>query len=152
MKFQKNNQLNDKKFLRLTAIKRITFNKMLEILKIEELKKKFRRGRNNKLSLESRLLMTLEYWREYRTYFHIAKSYDISESSCYRNIKWIEDTLFNKTPCFSTTWWTKITIKRRFQRQNNNNWCNWKSNPTPKKRKKSTTQEKRKNIPSKHSL
>ena len=37
--------------------------------------------------------MTLEYLREYRTYFHVASSYGISESSCYRNIKWIEDTL-----------------------------------------------------------
>ncbi|WP_425288998.1 helix-turn-helix domain-containing protein [Spiroplasma endosymbiont of Clivina fossor] len=97
MKFKKNNQISDKNFLRLTGIKHTTFNKMLEILKIEELKKRFRRGRTNKLSLENRILMTLEYWREYRTYFHIAKSYDISESSCYRNIKWIEDTLI-KTP------------------------------------------------------
>lgn len=36
--------------------------------------------------------MVLEYLREYRTYFHVASSYGISESSCYRNIKWIEDT------------------------------------------------------------
>ncbi|UZQ29505.1 MAG: transposase family protein [Spiroplasma phoeniceum] len=37
--------------------------------------------------------MTLSYWREYRTYFHLAKSFDTSESSCYRNIKWIENIL-----------------------------------------------------------
>ncbi|UZQ29892.1 MAG: transposase family protein [Spiroplasma phoeniceum] len=37
--------------------------------------------------------MTLSYWREYRTYFHLAKSFDISEYSCYRNIKLIEDIL-----------------------------------------------------------
>ena len=37
--------------------------------------------------------MTLEYLREYRTYFHIAKAYDISESACYRNIRWLEDVL-----------------------------------------------------------
>lgn len=43
--------------------------------------------------MEDRLLMTLEYLREYRTYFHIAKSYGISESCCYRNIRWVEDTL-----------------------------------------------------------
>ncbi|WP_342263602.1 hypothetical protein [Spiroplasma endosymbiont of Clivina fossor] len=35
MKFKKNNQISDKNFLRLTGIKHTTFNKMLEILKIE---------------------------------------------------------------------------------------------------------------------
>ena len=50
--------------------------------------------------MEDRLLMTLEYLREYRTYFHVASSYGISESSCYRNIKWIEDTLI-KHPVFA---------------------------------------------------
>ena len=50
--------------------------------------------------MEERLLMTLEYLREYGTYFHIASSYGISESSCYRNIKWIEDTLI-KCPTFA---------------------------------------------------
>lgn len=37
--------------------------------------------------------MALEYLREYRTYFHIGQSYDISESSAYKAIRWIEDTL-----------------------------------------------------------
>ncbi len=44
--------------------------------------------------------MALEYLREYRTYFHVASSYGISESSCYRNIKWIEDTLI-RNPDFA---------------------------------------------------
>jgi hypothetical protein len=34
-----------------------------------------------------------EYWREYRTYFHIGQAYGISESAAYRNIKWCENTL-----------------------------------------------------------
>ena len=42
-------------------------------------------GKPNKLVIEDRLLMTLEYLREYRTYFHISRSYGISESACYRN-------------------------------------------------------------------
>ncbi|KTD62139.1 preprotein translocase SecY [Legionella spiritensis] len=40
--------------------------------------------------------MTLEYLREYRTYFHISRSYGLSESSCYRNIRWVEDTLIKE--------------------------------------------------------
>ena len=37
--------------------------------------------------------MTLEYLREYRTYFHIANNYGLRENTCYRNIIWVEDTL-----------------------------------------------------------
>jgi len=37
--------------------------------------------------------MALEYWREYRTYFHVSHSYDVSESSCWKTIRWIEDVL-----------------------------------------------------------
>ena len=37
--------------------------------------------------------MTLEYLREYRTYFHLGQSYGLSESACYRNCKWVEDVL-----------------------------------------------------------
>ncbi|UZQ31182.1 MAG: transposase family protein [Spiroplasma phoeniceum] len=90
MKFDKFNFINYKELLRLTGAKKATFNKMLDILQVAEIEKFKKGGKANKLSLENRLLMTLSYWREYRTYFYLAKSFDIGESSCYRNIKWIE--------------------------------------------------------------
>lgn len=80
-------------FRRLTGVKRTTFEIALTILRQAELDLKALGGKPNKLSLEDRLLMTLEYLREYRTYFHISRSYGISESACYRNIRWVEDTL-----------------------------------------------------------
>lgn len=52
-------------------------------------------GRPSKLSWEDQLLMTLEYWREYRTYFHIGQSWGVNESTAYRIIRKIEDTLVN---------------------------------------------------------
>lgn len=54
---------------------------MVNILKEAESSKKMLGGRPNRLSIEDQLLMTLEYIREYRTYFHIAASYHISESA-----------------------------------------------------------------------
>lgn len=66
---------------------------MINILTEKELKKKKKGGKPHSLDIEDRLLMTLEYLREYRTYFHIATTYGLSESSCYRNIRWIENTL-----------------------------------------------------------
>jgi len=37
--------------------------------------------------------MTLEYWREYRTYFHIGQSWGVNESTAYRIIRRIENSL-----------------------------------------------------------
>lgn len=93
MKYDKLVELNDEEFRRLTGVKRATFARMLEILQEEEKKKKAKGGKPNYLSMEDRVLMTLEYIREYRTYFHIASSYGVRESVCYRNIKWIEECL-----------------------------------------------------------
>jgi len=92
-KHQNTNKLSDTVFRRQTGVKRSTFNKMIELLTAAEQKKKALGGKPNKLPLEDRLLMWLEYMREYRTYFHISRSYGISESACYRNCVWIEDTL-----------------------------------------------------------
>ena len=46
------------------------------------------------------LLMTIEYLRENRTYIHISRSYNISESTAYKTIKRVEDTLI-KHPLFA---------------------------------------------------
>lgn len=46
------------------------------------------------------LLMSLEYLREYRTYFHISQSYGLSENAAYKTVRWVEDTLV-KHPDFS---------------------------------------------------
>lgn len=93
MKFEKIADLDEYKFRRLTGVKRLTFNKMLLILQEADKAKKVKGGRKNKLSLENMLLMALEYIREYRTYFHISQSYGISESSAYKAVKWVEETL-----------------------------------------------------------
>ncbi len=66
---------------------------MVEILKKGYASKHQRRGRHQKLSIEDLLLATLEHLREYRTYAHIAVSYDVAESNIYRGIRWVEDTL-----------------------------------------------------------
>ena len=38
--------------------------------------------------------------REYTAYFHIGKSYDLSESTVYKTVRWVEDTLI-KHPAFT---------------------------------------------------
>ncbi len=73
---------------------------MVEILEVEDKRKKARSGRKSKLCIEDRLLMALEYIREYRTYFHIGQSYGMSESNSFKIIRWVEDILI-KHPDFA---------------------------------------------------
>jgi hypothetical protein len=100
MKFDMIKNLKTENFRRLTGVKRETFNKMIEIIEEAIRLKKARGGRPNKLSVPDMILMTLEYLREYRTYFHISKSYGISESNSYYTIRFIEDSLI-KSGCFN---------------------------------------------------
>ncbi len=85
--------IKDEQFRRLTGVKRHTFNGMLEILQEAFRRKMALGGRPPQLSVADMLLLALEYIREYRTYFHIAQSYGVSESSAYRISRWVEDTL-----------------------------------------------------------
>jgi hypothetical protein len=87
-------------FKRLTGVRKDTFTAMSSIVREAESKRMSRGGKPPHLGIEDRLLMTLEYLREYRTYFHLGKSYGLSESACYRNCRWIEDTLI-KSRAFS---------------------------------------------------
>ena len=103
MRFEQIKCEAQEEFRRLTGIKRTTFDIMVTILREAEALLKNQGGKPNKLTIEERLLMALEYLREYRTYFHISRSYGISESACYRNIRWVEDTLIT---------WTQGVIKK----------------------------------------
>lgn len=92
-KFEKIKDLNDADFRRLTGVQKATFNHMLEVYESSLNKKKKLKGRPSILTPADQLLMMLEYNREYRTYFHIAQSYGLSESNAYRCIKRAEELL-----------------------------------------------------------
>ena len=100
MKFETIKGLDEEKFRCLTGVKRTTFDRMIEILEKAVQDRGTNKGRKKKLSIENMLLMTLEYIREYRTYFHISQSYSVSESNAYKTVKWVEDTLI-KHPDFA---------------------------------------------------
>ena len=101
MRYKNLSILSEEHFRRLTGVRNSTFKKIVEILKTEkQTNRKYRGGRRASISMEDSLLMTLEYLREYRTYFHIAKNYGVSESSAFKTIRFIEDTLI-KHPDFA---------------------------------------------------
>lgn len=92
-KYDELKQLPPQQFRRLTGVKQETFSEMVSILVAVQNGRYRKAGRRGKLSIEDKLLMALEYLREYRTYFHLGRSYRLSESACYRSCRWVEDTL-----------------------------------------------------------
>lgn len=116
---------------------------MLQILQEAHNKKHAKGGRKPKLSVADQLILTLSYYREYRTQFHLAQDYQILESSVCKTIKWVEETLVKhpslSLPSKKELWQnpdieiilidaTEVAIER------------------PKKSKDDTTQAKRNNI------
>lgn len=97
MKYEAVKDLKVSEFRRLTGVKPETFTKMLGVLETAEAGRKavqrYRGGKKPKLTLADQLMMTLCYLREYRTQFHVSKSYGLHETHCGRIIRHVEDTL-----------------------------------------------------------
>lgn len=92
-RYDKLKTLRPDKFRRLTGVKPTVFALMVSILTKAEKQKRKRGGKPPKLCVEDRLLMALEYLREYRTYFHVGESYGVSEGTAFLTCRWVEDTL-----------------------------------------------------------
>ena len=86
------------KYLKPSAIKRRcgvqprTFEQRAELQR-PELDRRGKRGGECKLSVEDKLLLGREYWREYRTQFHIATSWGLRECAVGRLIGKVETLL-----------------------------------------------------------
>lgn len=65
---------------------------MVKVVKVERMLQK-KTGRKDKLTIEDQVLMTLAYWREYRTYFHLGQEWQLNESTVYRIIRRVEEIL-----------------------------------------------------------
>lgn len=81
--------LSPEHFHRATGVSPALFAEMLSTLEAA----KPRMGRPPKLSLANQLIVCLMYLREYRTQFHIAQTYRVSEPTVHRIIVKVEDTL-----------------------------------------------------------
>jgi len=65
---------------------------MVEVLH-PHLERRGQRGGQAKLSAEDQLLVALEYWREYRSQFHIGVSWGVHETTVGRIVRKVEDLL-----------------------------------------------------------
>jgi len=150
MKWNTLKKLHPEQFKRLVGVPPATFEKMVaESKRISQLQTKKvkgkKRGPKEKLNWRDKVLMLLMYYREYRTFAHIAASYNISEAQCWRIIttleKWlIKSDLFHlpgkKTLTKSDVEWEVVVVdvsEHPIER--------------PKKNSGSTIQGKRRSIP-----
>ena len=92
MKYWQARQLSSREFKRLTGVKRSTFRLMVRLVKAQEKLKK-KPGRPSKLIVEDQILVALQYWREYRTYYHISKDWKLAESTVCRLVRKVENIL-----------------------------------------------------------
>ena len=91
-------ELKEKDYQKYFGVNKATFDKMLEILEDADRYKRRKGGRPSVLSVLDKLVIMLQYYREYRTMDNIAFDYQTNKSTVYYAIKWAEDTLIkNKT-------------------------------------------------------
>jgi len=90
--YEKIEKLSEKEFKLITGVRRDEFITMLEVLKIKYDSEHAKGGRPG-LSAEVRLTLALEYWREYRTFRHMANDHQIDKDIINRAVIWVEDVL-----------------------------------------------------------
>lgn len=86
-------KLKDNEYQQIFGVKKATFEIMLEILQKQYQKEHIKGGKPSKLSVLDKLVITLGYYREYRTMQHIAFDYNVVKSTICDSIHWVEDTL-----------------------------------------------------------
>jgi hypothetical protein len=92
MNYSASQTLSHSQFKRRFGVYRATFKRMVKGLSAQHSQTRSP-GRPHKLSIENQTLVALEYWREYRTYFHIATDWAVSESTVCRIVHRVETDL-----------------------------------------------------------
>ena len=93
MKYENIKDYKAARFRQVTGVLPSTFEAMVRVLKKAYAEAHEKKGRNRKLSIEDMLLLTLEYYKEYRTYECIGASYGLNVSNVSRTIIWVENVL-----------------------------------------------------------
>jgi DDE superfamily endonuclease/Helix-turn-helix of DDE superfamily endonuclease len=84
--------LSARKFKRRFGVHKPTFKRMQQAFN-QQIPERTGAGRPWQLPREDQILAALEYWREYRTYFHIATEFGVSESTVCRAVHRVEKVL-----------------------------------------------------------
>ena len=86
-------KLEASKYQELFGVKKETFERMREIMEEDYTRKHKKGGCTPKLSVLDKLIIMLQYYREYRPMQAIAFDYDVQKSTISDAIAWVEETL-----------------------------------------------------------
>ena len=146
MKYRNLKWKPDTYFQRKTGVKKPTFAKMVEVVNKAIEGRPTRRGKVATFSVEDQILIMLQYYREYPTFFSLGDSWGLHESTAQRTVRRIEDILI-KDGTFS------LPGDKGLRNLTNDNLVlvDVTESPVerPKKNKESVIRVKRRNIPSK---
>lgn len=93
MSYEQVKDLRPADFKRYCGVEPETFRPMVELVFKRLTTERRQPGRPPKLSVEDQVLLTLEYWREYCTLFHLATNRGLHESKVCRVIRHVEGSL-----------------------------------------------------------
>ena len=87
-------RLKDDDYQKFFGVTKPVFDIMLKVLN-EEYRHQHQKGGRplRSLSITDKLVIMLQYYREYRTMEHMAFDYSISKSTVCESIQWVENTL-----------------------------------------------------------
>jgi len=85
--------LPKKHFKEIFGVSRGTFLNMYKVLRRAYCELHENGGKPPTLSVLDKLVIALQYWREYRTYRHIAFDYGVGKSAIGNTVIWVENTL-----------------------------------------------------------
>ena len=93
-------ELKASQFMQIFGVSNVIFFRMYRVLlrSYRELHKQG--GKPPTLSVLDKLIITLMYWREYRTYRHIAWDYGVGKTAIGDSVIWVENELL-KAGCFN---------------------------------------------------
>lgn len=91
-RFERVMKMPRKQFKRRTGVYPETFLEMEAAFTAWQHRKK-RAGRPSALCAGEQVMLTLEFWREYRTLSHLAEDWGIHESTAQRTIERVENAL-----------------------------------------------------------
>lgn len=88
------------KYKEIFGVDKHIFDRLLRLLNAANVfGRKSGAGRKPRLSVLDKLVITLMYWREYRTYRHIAFDYDVGKSQVGDAVLWVENTIVKSGFC-----------------------------------------------------
>jgi len=90
--YEKLKRLNGDDFKLITGVTREVFQEMLDVLR-RKYAEEHSQGGQPGVSVELRLTLALEYWREYRSFRHMANDHQLAKSMINRAVLWVENIL-----------------------------------------------------------